>query len=575
MTERNHLKGLGFYLFAGAILIYFGIFLFYPVYYIVREAFFPAGKLSLNLFGLLFQNPVTRESLINSLELGVIVTIFTSILALSLAVIFHRYNFPGKPWFSGLLLMPLIIPPFVGAIGIKQIFSRFGSFNLLLMNWGLMTDPIDWLGSAGFWGVVFLETLHLFPIMFLNLTASIANLDPVYDEAAQILGAGFFRRFRTVTLPLVLPGYFAGAVLVFLWAMTDLGTPLIFNFPRVIPMMIFNMITDIYANPMGYALVVFLLLFTATCFLLARRWAGSKSYELYGKGYSAPREVDLTKPLPGVPTHKRWLKISLIYLYLIGILGISALPHLGVLLNSLAGEWFMTVLPGRWTFEYYRGVFTHPLAFSSIRMSFFLSIATVIVSLILGVGIAYLTARKKIKGAFILDALTMLTLTVPGLVLAFGYIASFSGTIIDPRVNPVFLLVMAYGIRRLPYMVRSAHAGFSQSSKSLEEASESLGATPTRTFMKITLPLVLSHLMVGGLMVFAFSMLEVSDSIILAMQEKYYPITKTIWYLSGRPGDGLALASAMGMLGMFLLLASFLLAGRILGKKLGDIFRAG
>ncbi len=573
--EKSLFRGTGYYLFAGVILVFFGVFLFYPIYYILREAFFPSGPFSLELFHLLFRNPVTRESLLNSLELGILVTFLTSILALSLALIFHRYNFYGKAWLSGLLLMPLIIPPFVGAIGIKQLFSRFGSFNLLLMNGGLMSEPIDWLGSAGFWGVVFLETLHLYPIMFLNLTASIANLDPVYDEAAQSLGAGFFRRFRTVTLPLVLPGYFAGAVLVFLWAMTDLGTPLIFNYPRVIPMMIFNMITDIYANPMGYALVVFLLLFTATCFLVARRWAGGKSYELYGKGYSAPREIDLTQPIEGMPTSKRWLKTGWIYLYLFIILGISALPHLGVLINSLAGEWFMTVLPTQWTFKYYQEVFTHPLAFSSIKMSLFLSLATVLVSLVLGVGIAYLTARKKIKGAFLLDALTMLTLTVPGLVLAFGYIASFSGTIFDPRVNPVFLLVMAYGVRRLPYMVRSAHAGFSQSSKTLEEASASLGASPTRSFIKITLPLVLSHLLVGGLMVFAFSMLEVSDSLILAMQEKYYPITKTIWYLSGRPGDGLALASAMGMLGMFLLLASFLLAGRILGKKLGDIFRAG
>ena len=135
------------------------------------------------------------------------------------------------------------------------------------------------------------------------------------------------------------------------------------------------------------------------------------------------------------------------------------------------------------------------------------------------------------------------------------------------------LLVIAYAIRRLPYMVRSAYAGLMQSSITLEEASISLGASPITTFRKITLPLIFAHLVVGSLMAFSFAMLEVSDSLILAMQEKYYPITKTIWYLSGRIEDGLPLASAMGILGMILLTITLLVAGKLLGKKFGDVFR--
>jgi iron(III) transport system permease protein len=402
--------------------------------------------------------------------------------------------------------------------------------------------------------------------MFLNLSASIANLDPVYDEAAQSLGASFFHRLRTVTLPLVLPGYFAGAILVFLWAMTDLGTPLIFDYSRVIPMMIFNMITDMYSNPMGYSLVVFILMLTISSFWISKRWAGGKNYEMYTRGYMQPRETNLWKS-------KKYLPLLLIYGYLLVLLFISSLPHIGVLLNSLADEWFMTILPEKWTFKHYTEVFTHPLALSSIKMSLLLSISSTVLDVLLGLGIAYLVTRKKIKGAAFLDSLTMLTLTIPGIILAFGYISCFSGTFLDPRIFPVPLLILAYSIRRLPYMVRSAYAGFLQSSMTLEEASASLGASSSYTFFKITLPLVFSHVLVGGLMCFAFAMLEVSDSLILAMQEKYYPITKTIWYLSGRSGDGLYLASAMGVLGMILLCVTFLISSKFLGKKLGDLFK--
>ena len=425
-------KSLSFYIFAGVILVFFLIFLIYPVLYILKEAFFPSGRFSLDLFGLLWTNPTTRESMANSLKLGVTVTLLTSLVSLPLALIFSKYQFPGKTWFSSLLLLPLIIPPFVGAIGIKQFLSRFGSLNLILMDRGWITDPIDFLGSAGFWGVVFLEALHLYPIMYLNLTASLARFDPVYDEAARSLGASYWRRFRTVILPLVLPGYFAGAILVFLWAMTDLGTPLIFDYSRVVPMMIFNMVTDIHSNPLGYGLVVFILLFTITCFVLSRRWAGGKTYETTIKGFTDNREIDLWENRSLI----RMVGLGSIYLYIFAVLAISALPHITVLIQSLSGEWFMTILPSRWTFQHYRAVLTHPLAFSSIKTSLILSVSSTIMDIFVGVGIAYMVARKKIRGAVVLDLMTMLTLTIPGLVLAFGYIACFSGTLLDPRINP-------------------------------------------------------------------------------------------------------------------------------------------
>ncbi|HAV60786.1 MAG TPA: ABC transporter permease, partial [Verrucomicrobiales bacterium] len=151
-----------------------------------------------------------------------------------------------------------IMPPFVGAIGLSQLLAKYGSLNVALMNFGLMDParPVDWLGSGGFWGIVILQVLGLYPIMYLNVAAAMANVDPSLREAAQNLGASGWRLFRTVTLPLILPGWFAGAIIVFIWAFTDLGTPLIFGFSKVVPVQIFDSVSEINTNPMGYALVV-------------------------------------------------------------------------------------------------------------------------------------------------------------------------------------------------------------------------------------------------------------------------------------------------------------------------------
>ena len=136
------------------------------------------------------------------------------------------------------------------------------------------------------------------------------------------------------------------------------------------------------------------------------------------------------------------------------------------------------------------------------------------------------------------------------------------------------LLIVSYSVRRLPYIVRSAYAGFQQTSVTLEEASANLGAPPFRTLRKITLPLVMANLIAGTILTFSFAMLEVSDGLILAMREQFFPITKMIWQLMGRIDPGApGVACALGVVGMLILSASLLVAGKILGQKLGQMFR--
>jgi iron(III) transport system permease protein len=202
-----------------------------------------------------------------------------------------------------------------------------------------------------------------------------------------------------------------------------------------------------------------------------------------------------------------------------------------------------------------------------------LSSVSTVIDIVLGVAIAYFLARKRIPGRTVLDAVAMLPLALPGLVLAFGYVAAFSATSLDARINPVPLLIIAYAVRRLPYMVRAAYAGFQQTSIALEEAAINLGASPLKTLFQITMPLVFANLIAGAVLSFSFAMLEVSDSLILASKEPYYPITKAIYALLGRIADGPYIASALGMLGLLLLAASLFIAGRLFGRRMGELFR--
>jgi len=553
------------WVFVTFFILFFGLFLIYPIWHVVKGAFFVEGRLSLAFFMEFFQNPTLTESVIRSLLLAVTSTLVTIMISLPLAYANTTYSFKGKSVLGSLVLVPMIMPPFVGAIGMRQLFAKFGSVNLLLMKLGIINAPIEWFGNAGFWGVVILEALHLYPIMYLNLSSALANVDPTMEEAARNVGAGGMRLFRTITLPLMMPGVFAGSIIVFIWSFTDLGTPLMFGYRQVAAVKIFEIINEIGENPMGYVLVVIVLVMTVVAFMTSRLLVGRKSFAMIAKGTvaAAGRRVGPYKTL-------------LIY-SLFGAVTLAAmLPHASVVLTSLKDKWFMTILPESYTLRHYAEVVTHGLTLSSIKNSILYSFSSSILDVFLGIWIAYVLVRKKVFGAGLMDAIAMLPLALPGIVLAFGYVGCFSDwgiSWLDPRENPVALLVIAYAVRRLPYVIRAAYTGFQQLSVVLEEASLNVGASPLRTLRKISIPLIASNLIAGGIIAFSFAMLEVSDSLILAFKQQFFPITKAIYALMFRVGDGPSIASAMGVWAMLLLVITLITAGVFIGRKMGELFR--
>ena len=556
------------FVFAG-VAAFFAAFFLWPIFQILKGGFIDSdGRLTFAYLIALFADPIHLAGLRNSFLLACASTTLALLIALPLAVVSDRFVFPGKTLLGSLVLVPMILPPFVGAIGIKQIFGQYGALNALLQHLHVLapTQAIDWFAAHQFWGVAIVEALALYPIIYLNTVAALANIDPAMEEAAQNLGCTGLRRFFKITLPLIRPGLFAGGTIVFIWTFTELGTPLIFDYDRVTSVQIYYGLKDIGANPFPFALVAVMLVSSVAIYAVSKTLFGRSSHAMMAKATHAGGARAL-------PATRAWVCTALFA----GVTFVAVLPHLGVVLVAFSRDWYGTVLPHAYTLENFRLALGHDLTVSAIANSLrFASISTVI-DLVLGVAIAYVVVRSKIAGRQVLDFLAMLPLAVPGLVLAFGYLAmSQEGkffSFLNPTRDPTILLIIAYSVRRLPYVVRSAAAGFQQTSETLEEAAQNLGCPPLKSVVKITLPLIMANLIAGGLLAFAFAMLEVSDSLILAQKQAFYPITKAIMELFQLLGDGKFIASALGVWAMVFLVVTIAGLSMILGKRLGAIFR--
>jgi iron(III) transport system permease protein len=555
----------------GALL---GLLLLWPVLSVVSGGFYVNGQWTARYLAGVFQNPIYAEGLFNSLCLALAATALAALLSVPLAWLGHACTFPGQRAFSALLLVPMVLPPFVGAIGFLQILGPYGALNALLG-----CGPVDWLGQSRALSVVVLQALAFYPIVYLNVSAALANIDPALHEAAQNLGAGGWTVFRRVTLPLVMPGLFAGCTLVFIACFTELGTPLIMNYTRCAAVQVYDELKEISASPFPYALVTVVLVASVALYAASRLAFGGRAYAMQAKATSQHR-----------PRALRGGAALLAALPFAAVSALALLPHAGVILTSLSapGSWYRTALPAQFTLGHYTEALGHAMTLDAIRNSLLFSALAVCFNLAAGLAIAWVVVRSRIRVRGLLDALAMVPLAVPGLVMAFGFIA-VSGSLadlpavkarpalaalLDVRTNPTLFLVIAYAVRRLPYMVRAAVAGLQQTSVSLEEAAANLGATPWVALRRVTAPLIAANLIAGALLAFAFSMLEVSDSLMLAQKMEYYPITKTIFELFQLMGVGRYLAAALGVWAMVFLTVTIAGSSLLLGKRLGALFRA-
>ena len=538
----------------------------------IGKGFFSDGKLSLYWFGRVLKTPILMEELVTCLLLAVSTTLVCIIISVPLAVLRARYTFIGQSVLGILILVPLILPPFVGALSMKRILGQFGVFNLMLEKIGIMDFsaglPPDWLGT-GFTGVVILQSFHLFPILYLNVSAAISNIDPAYGQAARNLGASPFRSFIKITMPLLRPGLFAGGTIVFIWSFTDIGTPAILGYDQLTPVTIFKELSKAEINPRTFSLVFIMLASSLTLYLLGKFLFGQSAA---GESSKATVTAEQHRPGPAMTLF--------IWLFFGVIITVSLLPHIGVLILAISDRWVNSVLPESYTLRHLVFVFNNADTFRSILNSIKYAMTSTSIDILLGVVAAWLVIRVKVNGKKIIDSLCMMPIAIPGIILASGYVAMTApGTWLEsigPAKNPLVILIIAYAIRRLPFVVRGVSAGLQQVPVSMEEAARNLGASKLKAIVRITLPLITANIIAAGILTFSFAMLEVSDSLILAQTSDYFPITKEIFLLATSTGstDAINQAAAMGVYGMLLLGGTLGIAGLLLGKKLGMIFRA-
>ena len=518
------------------------------------------------LFMEIWRNPIYPDGLCNAFIVACGTTLLTFCIALPMAFLYTNCRFRGHGMVQFAVLMPMILPPFVGALGFQHILGHYGVINTLLVNMGFERLDMLGAGSGRMFAVCMVEALHLFPILFLNLSAALGNADNSCIEAAHNLGIGKIKTFFNIRLPQIMPGIFAGASIVAIWSFTELGTPLMFGVTRITPVQIFNGITELESNPMPYTLVVLMLGISILLYSLAK-WLMLDSRNRSG-GIKGAAGVNV-KYLDG------WQGLLAGgYFLLITILALA--PHIALLLAAFGQNWYNSLLPESFSFNNFTGALSDPLVLPSIFNSLKYSLLATVFATAAGILTALLAVRWKIRGGKVLDALTMLPLAVPGIVMAIGFLGladTLNWKHFNPVTSPVLFLGAAYAIRRLPYVVRSASAGLEQMPEELEQAGRNLGAGPWRVWCRITLPAITASLLAGVVFAFGFSMLEVSDSLVLAQRAESFPITRAIYELSGNLGAGPGQACAFGVWAMGFLGAALYAGIKLAGKNSGSVFR--
>ncbi|TFG30322.1 iron ABC transporter permease, partial [Candidatus Thorarchaeota archaeon] len=514
-------------------------------------------------------------AIINSIYVAIIVTGFSVLLGVFLAFIVARYDFFGKSIIRTVLIFPLLATPFVGAIGIKAFLGLNGFFNNLFYD-TLHIFPLQ-LQIKGLAAIIFVQALSLFSLVYLNAYSSFMAIDPSLEEQAENLGAKGSKLFRSVTLPLAMPGIQAGAILTFILSIEDLGTPIVFqDDPQAKKTLAFQVFDSFRSgslgiDPKGPAIGIILLIFALAGFLAIRKYAGVRSYESGTKGGQwNPRTRQLQsqnvsvnglltaagwflfvylliRPISGFPITwplfwflalytylgrnprfrdrlpewfvRRRFGFSttiLLYALLIPLLFLALIPQISVIILSFAGPWGSNaVLPATWTLEHYSILTTYPAVTQSITFTLIYGAIATVFIVLLGTSAAYIIARRDIPGKTYFDLLVTSPIALPGIVIATGYFILYYRTPLFPLDAPAFLIIMSYTIRKFPFTVRAAYAGLQSTPVVLEEASQNMGASKNQTFAKITMPLIGVSVLAGSLLSFVYSVSEVSTSLIL------------------------------------------------------------
>ena len=476
----------------------FALFLIYPLFSLFLSAFQDptTGSWSMANFAHFFERKYYYQSMINSFSVTTCVTLLACIIGTALAYFMTLYRIHGRSIVEICIVISLLSPPFIGAYSWLVIGGRNGYITRFLAQYG-----IDFPSIYGFAGILLVLTLKLYPFIYLYVAGAMKNIDSALIEAAESLGCSGLRKVVTVILPLILPTLLAGALMVFMNAMADFGTPMLigegFN---VMPVMIYSEFINEVGDQANFAaaMAAIMVLITSTIFMLQKYVVNRKSFTM-----SSLRPMQ-TGAMHGV-------KNVILHASIYFLVALSMIPQLVVIYTSFLNTSGSIFVDG-YSLDSYRTIFES--LGTAISNTYLFSTTAMLIIIFLGMTIAYLTTRKKSWLTEIIDTLSMFPYIIPGSVLGITLLLAFNE---EPLLlsGTAIIIIISLVIRRLPYTLRSSSAILYQLSPSMEEASISLGASPLRTFFKITAVMMLPGVMSGAIISWITAINELSSSIIL------------------------------------------------------------
>ncbi|KKF48786.1 iron ABC transporter permease [Streptococcus uberis S6261] len=484
------------------IFISYLLFLIYPIVTILKQAIFVNGQLSIGNFVTFFSKDYYVETLFNSFKVSVVATLLSLIVGTVLAYAFAMYRFKGKKYLQVLIIIASMSAPFVGAYSWILLLGRNG----VITKWLATTFGFPKIDIYGFLGIVLVFTLQLFPLVFLYVSGALKSMDNSLLEAAESMGVTGTKKMTKIVLPLLVPTLLAAALLVFMRAFSDFGTPMLIGEGyRTFPVLVYSQfISEVGGNSaFASALAIIAITIALIIFLIQKYLAQKNSFSMNSLHPIEPKNISGLKKL-------------MVYTGVYGLIGLSVLPQVYLIYTSFLKTSGMIFVKG-YSLNSYRQAFDRMGV--SILNTLRIPLMALILVLVFATFISYLSVRKRNPFTSLIDSMSMVPYIVPGTVLGIAFITAFNTGIAGSGflaiIGTSLVMIISLAIRRLPYTIRSSVAALQQISPSIEEAAASLGSSKINTFIKITIPMMLSGIISGAILSWITMISELSTSILL------------------------------------------------------------
>ena len=531
-----------------------------PVVLIFWTSFIVDGHLNMKAVMDTIMQEETFQALKMSIMIAACVTVTCTFVGTLFAWLVTRTDLPFKETMKVLFTVPFMLPAFIGALAWKMLLSpRAGYINQL---WMAITGTRHALFNIyGFWGIVIIETMYLFPFVFIQVSGALERMDPTLEESARISGAGLFTITRKITIPLIMPAVVAGALLVCLYSLSHFGTPAILGTEvgiYTIPTMIYELIHQsagsFTAIRAATVLSVVLVLSAAVILYAQNKVIKSGRFQIIAGKSVRPTVLKL-----------RGLRTPLFIFCCVYLLITVVMPTVTIFLVGFLNTYGLPLALENMSWENYRYVlFEWKLTKDAIWNSAYLSLSAAFVTMIAGGIISYVLVKLKVRGKWFLEFLGMLPFSLPGTVIALGVILTWSGRFGINLYNTAWIIFVAYIARYMAFSLKSNSAALEQAHDSLVEASRASGATPWQSLRDIVIPLIRPGMVAAFFLIFLPALRELTTSVLL-----YGPTTRTIGvaiYTLNEDGETVY-ACALAGIALLLIVGGEILIKRFFEKK--------